>query len=980
MNFARFPKRNAFRWVGAVGLCLLLTTLTLAQNIRYVNALASYANPASATSWATATSNLQGAINSLSATGGQVWVADGVYFPVPAPSFDRSVSFTLLNGVELYGGFPNNNPGATMSDRQPFRWRTILSGDIGAIDVVDNSYHVLTGVGLNNTAVLDGFAIAGGSADGPGTDRFGGGLYIRNSSPIVRNCRFRNNSATSGGGLNNDDKSNPLLINCAFENNRAANVGGGMANTVSNATLINCSFVNNTASAGAGLANNSNNGGSTQLTNCTFWANVGFAIGGAISNSGTVGLSNSILWNNNRGATAIGNSGTLVATYCLIENGATGYTGTNNLTATVSPFASTSGVALNGCSLAVNAANPASTTVNSPPYSATALPTTDLLGNPRFSDGRIDMGAIEYQGPSVVITSQPSGVLAACQGTTVTAAVSVSGVGPFAYQWFRNGTVVSGATSATLSVPNAQSTASGTYSLSVTGACLSVTTIPINVLVNPFSRLYIKPGGTGNGSSWNTALSDLQVGINASCPNGQVWVAAGTYRPTSGHDRTASFSLRNQVSLLGGFVGTETLLSQRPPVNPVNAQPSSSTLSGEIGDPNSLTDNSYNVVRNNTDWLDNTAVLDGFVITSGNGSSDTDFIGGGGMYNLVSNPVVQNCLFANNISNLGGGLYNSSANPVLTNCLFRANRATKAAYGGGGIYNYGGNQATMTNCVFLSNTAVGGGGGVYNTLGSSQCVGCWLQDNQAAEGGGFYQYGVPTTKFVNSVFLNNRATSNGGAIYNQYGQIQLINSTFLSNSATVGRWLSNTSEGDSNGQALVVNCLIWGHAPGSVYVSDATSTITSSYCLFDPSTNGLNSPTNLTAVGSPFASTGSVVLSANSPAINAGNPASVTTNDGLYSATSLPPTDFLGNPRIVSGQVDIGAIEYQQVIAFTVKTGSWDDPTVWSVNRVPTAADAVELRHMVSLPPSYTAQAGSLRYKATGRLKTSAESLLRIGL
>ncbi|WP_367120188.1 choice-of-anchor Q domain-containing protein, partial [Spirosoma sp. 48-14] len=44
---------------------------------------------------------------------------------------------------------------------------------------------------------------------------------------------------------------------------------------------------------------------------------------------------------------------------------------------------------------AINAGTPASVTVASGPYSATALPATDLVGNARIVGGRVDMGAVE---------------------------------------------------------------------------------------------------------------------------------------------------------------------------------------------------------------------------------------------------------------------------------------------------------------------------------------------------------------------------------------------------------------------------------------------------------------------------------------------------------------------------------------------------------------------------------------------------------
>ncbi|WP_185155656.1 Ig-like domain-containing protein [Rudanella paleaurantiibacter] len=50
----------------------------------------------------------------------------------------------------------------------------------------------------------------------------------------------------------------------------------------------------------------------------------------------------------------------------------------------------------------------------------------------------------------------------------------------------------------------------------------------------------------------------------------------------------------------------------------------------------------------------------------------------------------------------------------------------------------------------------------------------------------------------------------------------------------------------------------------------------------------------------------------------------------------------------------------------SVKTGSWNDPMVWSCNRVPTVTDIVILRHPVSLPASYQAQVQRIVYEIGG--------------
>ncbi len=48
------------------------------------------------------------------------------------------------------------------------------------------------------TAVLDGFTIIGGNADGSGGDGLGGGLYNSGGSPTLINITFAGNAARPG--------------------------------------------------------------------------------------------------------------------------------------------------------------------------------------------------------------------------------------------------------------------------------------------------------------------------------------------------------------------------------------------------------------------------------------------------------------------------------------------------------------------------------------------------------------------------------------------------------------------------------------------------------------------------------------------------------------------------------------------------------------------------------------------------------------
>ena len=106
---------------------------------------------------------------------------------------------------------------------------------------------------------------------------------------------------------------------------------------------------------------------------------------------------------------------------------------------------------------------------------------------------------------------------------------------------------------------------------------------------------YVKPvaTGTGDGSSWTNAASNLQRTIDRSAPDDQVWVAAGLYKPTRippgldpTNDRKKTFFFSNGVKVFGGFDGTETAPDQRDLTGP-----SSTTLSGDLGKPASITIN-----------------------------------------------------------------------------------------------------------------------------------------------------------------------------------------------------------------------------------------------------------------------------------------------------------------------------------------------------------------------------------------------------
>ena len=408
---------------------------------------------------------------------------------------------------------------------------------------------------------------------------------------------------------------------------------------------------------------------------------------------------------------------------------------------------------------------------------------------------------------------------------------------------------------------------------------------------------YVKPAasGTGDGSSWTNASSDLQAMINASAATHQVWVAAGLYKPTTTTDRSISFTMKNGVAIYGGFVGNETQLSGRPAINPVGGQPSSTTLSGDIGTVGNAGDNSYNVII--TDGLNNTAILDGVVITAGGHS----YSYGGGMYNNSSSPVLTNVSFHGNTAQVGGAMYNQfNSNPTLTNVSFYGNTARA----GGGMLNDS-SSPVLTNVSFQGNYSEAGGGMCGNNS-SPVLTNVSFQGNTASyQGGAMYCQGCSPV-LTNVSFQGNSASYQGGAMYNYSNTYPVLtNVSFQGNTAQVGGVMYNTDRCSLS----LTNCVVFGNGGDNNFFSDVGdygSSVSATYCLFENTVTGYGSdPTNLTTTSSPFASPTTTQLAAGSPAIDAGS-----------SAANGYPTDLAGNSRVVGCRIDMGAYELQAT-AFT---------------------------------------------------------------
>ncbi len=225
----------------------------------------------------------------------EIHVAQGVYKPngglVAIPEFDwRTTTFHIINGVAIKGGYASSSE-VDPNTRDIELYETILSGDLNGDDIevasprylledssrLENSYHVVNSIGTDETAMLDGFTITSGVANGTPRNNAGGGLFNDFGNPTLVNCTFIKNWARNGGGMFNES-GNLTLVECVFKENYSDNHGGGIFNHRGNPLFRNCRFTGNLARYfGGGISYWTS---SPEFKGCTFSGNIALLGGG----------------------------------------------------------------------------------------------------------------------------------------------------------------------------------------------------------------------------------------------------------------------------------------------------------------------------------------------------------------------------------------------------------------------------------------------------------------------------------------------------------------------------------------------------------------------------------------------------------------------------------------------------------------------------------------------------------------------------
>lgn len=366
----------------------------------YVNAASTATNPTGG-SWSEALSSLQTAINVATAcnTVTEIWVAKGVY--KTTDTRDRNRTFSLVNGVAIYGGFAGNETDVAL--RNPKTNITTLSGDIDNTGQED-AHQIIWNANIGSTAVLDGFTISGARNT---ANLNGGAIYNTQSSPVFRNCVIMNNTSTgansSGAGMLNASSSNPLVLNCVFDDNEAIS-GGAVSNGGGSRPIFrNCVFHNNTATANGGAM--ASFFATPTLINCTVVRNKAGASGGGVYYNLTLApvVTNCIFWDNGAvegkeiGYVVNGASQPPVVSFSYLL---AGYTPCSNCTSSsLNPvflsntnFMGTDSVwGTLDDQLHLRDGSPARNNGNN----AVVTDATDVVGQPRIQNTTVNMGAYE---------------------------------------------------------------------------------------------------------------------------------------------------------------------------------------------------------------------------------------------------------------------------------------------------------------------------------------------------------------------------------------------------------------------------------------------------------------------------------------------------------------------------------------------------------------------------------------------------------
>ncbi len=341
-------------------------------------------------------------INSIAHGGG------GIFCEYSSPSITNN---TISNNVTDYDGggiccYQNSNPTISYND---INNNSAYIG--GGISCSNNNNPVITNNIISSNEAIAQYGAGGGIscgesnpilADNTISGNFanngnGGGIYIQGANTFVLKNNISNNNAKYGGGIY-CSQCDPCIINNIISNNSASLNGGGVYLSSNNSSVTNNTISNNNAENGGALycENNSN----PIFNNTIMWGNTASISGPQLFLYDELSDPGFFYCDIQEGSVAFECNGNFymgdyennIDTDPLFVTPSAGYgTGYDGVNADWS---------LQGGSICINAGTTDTTGLD--------LSSTDIAGNPRIIDGRVDIGAHEFNNvfvPEIVSSS-----------------------------------------------------------------------------------------------------------------------------------------------------------------------------------------------------------------------------------------------------------------------------------------------------------------------------------------------------------------------------------------------------------------------------------------------------------------------------------------------------------------------------------------------------------------------------------------------